>query len=161
MFSLDNTTVLTPNTTWEQRIGFIREIANATTGQPLRPSSVGLTLPAGELFPGINIANADVGAAVFTSATGPQPGGSSEGNRLTIGPSTNFANAGIFQNQFEGSTKYKWVLGRHTLAFGVTYDYAQLNVENRENNAAILTFSDFDGFLHRNAGFGQEQRHDA
>ena len=66
---------------------------------------------------------------------------------MTIGPSTNFANAGVFQNQFEGSTKYNWVLGRHTLAFGGTYDYAQLNVENRENDAAILTFNDMADFL--------------
>ncbi len=33
VFSLDNTTSLTPNATWEQRIGFIREIANASTTQ--------------------------------------------------------------------------------------------------------------------------------
>ncbi|MGA8866785.1 MAG: carboxypeptidase-like regulatory domain-containing protein, partial [Candidatus Sulfotelmatobacter sp.] len=35
LFSLDNTTVLTPNSTWENRYGFIREVANATTAQSL------------------------------------------------------------------------------------------------------------------------------
>ena len=148
MFSLDNTTVVTPNATWEQRIGFIREIANATTSQAFTPSSVGLTLPAGELFPGFEIFNADLGAG-FQST----PGGTASpitplnGHEMTIGPATNFANAGIFQNQFEGSTKYTWVLGRHTLAFGVTYDYAQLNVVNRENDAAIFSFNDMTDFL--------------
>ena len=48
---------------------------------------------------------------------------------------------------WEGSTKYNWVLGQHTLSFGLTYDYSQLNVENRENNVAILTFRDFADFL--------------
>src|ERR1700674_3671628 len=62
LFSLDNTTVLTPNATWENRYGFIREVANATTAQALKPSDVGLNLLGSTRFPGITIANADVGA---------------------------------------------------------------------------------------------------
>ena len=31
LVSIDNTTVLNPNTTWENRLGYIREVANATT----------------------------------------------------------------------------------------------------------------------------------
>lgn len=143
VFSLDNTTILTPNTTWEQRLGFIREIADATTAQALTPSDIGLTLPPGALFPGINISNADVGAQ-FSDGSTIFP---FSGNSMSIGPSTNFANAGIFQNQFEASSKYNWVVGRHSLAFGVTYDYTQLNVQNRENNVANLTFNTFSDFL--------------
>jgi hypothetical protein len=152
VFSLDNTTVLTPNTTWEQRFGFIREIANASTAQPFGPSAVGLSLPSGDLFPGIDIENADVGACVGQPpCLAPGTAGADvvkplAGNEQKIGPSSNFANAGIFQNQFEGSSKYIWVLGKHTMAFGVDYGYTQLNVENRENDAAILTFRDFEDF---------------
>ncbi|HEY4709799.1 MAG TPA: TonB-dependent receptor [Candidatus Acidoferrales bacterium] len=142
VFSLDNTTVISPNSTWEQRFGFIRQVANATTGQPFTPGSVGITLPSGALFPGINIENADAGAA--TDST-PVP--ALDGNEQKIGPSTNFANAGIFQNEFEGSSKYNWVAGRHTFSFGGTYDYSQLNVANREDQVAILTFRDFADFL--------------
>ncbi len=61
LFSLDNTTVLTPNTTWENRYGFIREVANATTSQSLTPSAVGLNLLGSTRFPGITISNADAG----------------------------------------------------------------------------------------------------
>lgn len=143
VFSLDNTTVLSPNTTWEQRFGFIRQIANATTSQSFTPSSIGITLPNGELFPGFSIDNADGGA---TLAAGGKVGIHS-GNKLTIGPSTNFANAGVFQNQLEGSSKYNWVLGKHTLSFGGTFDYAQLNVKNRENDVASFTFRTFGDFL--------------
>jgi hypothetical protein len=144
VFSLDNTTVLTPNTTWEQRFGFIRQYANASTGQPFGPSAVGLTLPsASDLFPGINIENADVGAALFGGGTVAPL----DGNEMKLGPSTNFANAGVFQNLFEWSSKYTWVLGKHTMAFGVTYDYTQFNVDNRENEAAVLTFRDMEDFL--------------
>ena len=143
VFSLDNTTVLTPNTTWEQRFGFIREIANATTSQPFAPGSVGLTLPGGDLFPGININNADAGAFNSDGSLVDPYGG----NTMAIGPSTNFANAGVFQNQFEGSSKYEWVFGRHTLSFGGTFDYTQLNVENRENDVAIFNFNTIADFL--------------
>ena len=142
VFSLDNTTVLTPNTTWEQRFGYIREIADAATAQGINPSAVGLTLPSGDLFPGINISNADTGAPTTTG-----PVSSFQGNEMRIGPSTNFANAGIFQNQFEAASKYNWVIGRHAFAFGVNFDYAQLNVENRENDVAILNFRDPADFL--------------
>lgn len=142
MFSLDNTTVLSPNATWENRYGFIREIANATTSQSLTPADVGLNLPT-NFFPGISITFADVGAALSTGGV-ITPG---NGNSMSIGPSTNFANAGIFQNQHEGSSIYHWVHQRHTLAFGGIFDYTQLNVENRENQVASLTFNDFADFL--------------
>jgi hypothetical protein len=143
VFSLDNTTVVSPNATWEQRFGFIRQIANATTGQPFGPGGVSLPLPSGLRFPGINITNADAGAFNSDGTTIP----SFQGNEEKIGPSTNFANAGVFQNMWEGSTKYNWVLGQHTLSFGLTYDYSQLNVENRESDVAILDFRDFADFL--------------
>ncbi|MGB7310584.1 MAG: carboxypeptidase-like regulatory domain-containing protein, partial [Candidatus Acidiferrales bacterium] len=123
VLSLDNTTVVSPNATWEQRFGFIRQIANVTTGQAITPGSVGLTLPNGELFPGITVDYADEGATSTTGTIAPL-----HGNTLHVGPSTNFANAGVFQNQFEGSSKYDWVLGKHTLSFGGTFDYTQFNV---------------------------------
>jgi hypothetical protein len=143
LFSLDNATVFTPNATWENRYGFIREVANATTSQSLKPADVGLNLLGGTRFPGITVSNADAGAALVGGATVP----AFHGNQLSIGPSTNFANAGIFQNQHEGSSIFHWVHGRHSLAFGGIFDYAQLNVENRENQVAILSFNSFGDFL--------------
>lgn len=143
LFSLDNTTVLTPNTTWENRYGFVREIANATTSQSLTPSAVGLNLLGSTRFPGITIANADAGALLVDGTTVPE----FHGNQMSIGPSTNFANAGIFQNEHEGSSIYHWVHGIHSLSFGGIFDYMQLNVENRENQVANISFNSFGDFL--------------
>jgi hypothetical protein len=143
LLSLDNTTVLSPNATWENRYGFIRMAANATTAQSLTPSGVGINLLGSTRFPGITISNADLGATVSGGGTVTP----FHGNNLTIGPSTNFANAGIFQNQHEFSSNYHWVHGRHSVAFGGIFDYAQLNVENRENQVASLTFNTFADFL--------------
>ncbi len=142
LFSLDNTTILSPNSTWEQRLGFVREVANATTDQALSPSDVGLNLVGSSRFPGITITSADDGA---DSASGSVP--HNHGHKMSIGPSTNFANAGIFQNEYEGSSTYRWVVGRHSMAFGGTFDYMQLNVANRENQVADLTFRNFGDFL--------------
>lgn len=143
LLSLDNTSVLTPNSTWENRYGFIREVANATTGQSLTPSAAGISLFGSTRFPGITIANADAGAPV----SGGGVVDPFHGNLMSIGPSTNFANAGIFQNQHEFSSDYHWVHGRHSIAFGGIFDYAQLNVENRENQVALLSFNNFADFI--------------
>ena len=143
LFSLDNTTVLNPNTTWENRYGFVREVANATTAQAKTPSDVGLNLLGSTFFPGITIYNADVGAALLGGGTiSPY-----SGNQMNIGPESNFANAGIFQNEHEGSSVYHWVHGRHSLSFGGIFDYMQLNVANRENQVASLSFNTFGDFL--------------
>lgn len=143
LFSLDNTTVLNPNATWENRYGFVREVANATTSQSLTPGDVGLNLLGSTYFPGITISNADVGAGLAGGGTiAPF-----NGNQMSIGPSTNFANAGIFQNEHEGSSVYHWVHGRQSLSFGGIFDYMQLNVENRENQVANFSFNSFGDFL--------------
>ena len=143
LFSLDNTTMLTTNATWENRYGFVREVANATTSQSLTPADVNLNLLGSTRFPGITIANADVGAALAGGGNVPPR----RGNQMSIGPSTNFANAGIFQNEHEGSSTFHWVRGRNSWSFGGIFDYMQLNVENRENQVANLSFNSFSDFL--------------
>lgn len=131
VFSLDNTTALTPNTTWEQKVGFVRQIANAVTGQALTPSGAGINLFGSNHFPGIFISNAHSGT----------------GSGLGIGPTNNFANAGVFQNHFDIGTNYNWLHGRHSISFGFDGDYGQLNVLNRENDVASIGFTTFSNFL--------------
>ena len=134
--SLDNTVSLTPNTTWEQRIGFIRQFANASTTQQLTPADININLLGSKFFPGFSISNA----------------GSGNGNGLRIGPANNFANAGVFQNHFQAGTNYNWSVGRHTISFGFNGDYGQLNVLNRENQVSSFTFRNFANFLTGNMG---------
>lgn len=129
--SIDNTTSVTPNLTWEQRIGFIRERAYATTSQFMQPADVGMSLLGFNLFPQVNIRNAD--NVTFTG--------------LSVGPTNNFANAGIFQNNYEAASSMQWVHGKQSLAVGFNFDYTQLNVINRNNEVARVTFADFPGFL--------------
>jgi hypothetical protein len=128
--SLDNTTAMTPNLTWEQRFGFIRELAYSAQSQFISPSSIGVNLMGKSLFPSINIHNAD---GLF--------------NQTYIGPASSFANTGMFQNNFEWASSLQWVRGRHSLSTGFNFDYTQLNVINRNEQLATLNFADFPGFL--------------
>jgi hypothetical protein len=130
VFSLDNTTSITPNLTWEQRLGFVRELAYSAQSQFLTPSDIGMSLLGKTLFPSINIHNAD---SLFDSTA--------------IGPATNFANTGMFQNNFEAASNLQWVHGRHSLATGFNFDYTQLNIVNKNDQLASVNFADFPGFL--------------
>lgn len=131
VFSLVNSTSLTPNLSWEQKFGFIREVAFANSKQALAPADVGINVLNNTLFPSTNIFNSD--PSIRSS--------------LAIGPSNNFSNAGIFQNQFSGSSGISWIYGRHTFSFGGNFERTQLNVINKNDQQSFLNFSDFPSFV--------------
>jgi len=129
--TIANTVVVNPNLTWEQRIAFTRQRAFATTAQPLAPADVGINLLGFTQFPSISVSNADP----------------TIGRSLTFGPSSNFSNAGIFQNRYSGETSVNWVLGKHSIYAGVNWDHTQLNILNLNNETAALSFNSFTDFL--------------
>jgi hypothetical protein len=127
--SVDNTTVITPNLTWEQRGGIIRQRAYGVQQQAFSPTHFGITVFTPK-FPGITIDDADAVS-----------------DALNIGPSDNFGNAGVFQNQAEGATNLIWNRGRHTITTGFNFNYTQLNVINKSSQVASLDFRDFPAFV--------------
>jgi Carboxypeptidase regulatory-like domain len=129
--SINNTVVLSPTLTWEQRIGFTRLRAYSTTAQAFTPSDFGINLFGSSVFPKIEIANADPTLA----------------NALEFGPAPSFANAGMFQNQWEYGTTLNWVKGRHTLSFGFLWDHTQLNILNNNTNTDTISFRTFLNFV--------------
>ncbi len=130
VLSIENTTVLSPRLTWEQKAGFLRMNIQSLTGQPFTPQQAGINLFGSTLSPGITI-----------------NGGGSDGNNFSIGPTSNFSNTGFVQNTFEGTSTVNWVIGRHSLSFGGNYDFTQLNIENRANQVATLTYNSLSDFL--------------
>jgi hypothetical protein len=134
VFSLMNTTVLSPNLTWDQKFGFVRMRAFAGTEQPLTPSDAGINLFNSTAFPGIYIKD--------TSGLNDNLFGSS-----SIGPNSNFANAGIYQNRWDISSNLNWVHGRHAASFGFNWNTTQLNVINKNNEVASLTFNNWPSFI--------------
>jgi Carboxypeptidase regulatory-like domain/TonB dependent receptor len=132
-FALENTTTISPNAIWTQHLGFLRERAFAHTTDGFTNSDYGMNIFGLSSVPGISITHPDNGPLLT--------------NGFAFGPASNFANAGIFQNNFEGSTKYSWTIGKHVLAFGFSWEYMQLNVRNRNNQTAELNFANFADFL--------------
>lgn len=131
VISFDNTVILTPALTWQQRAGFTRLNAYAGTTDGFTPSDFGINLPGGAQFPEIKISGAD----------------HSLGGTFTFGANPSFGNAGMYQNQWEYASTLRWVVGRHSLSFGANWDHTQLNIINNNTNSDIVGFSSFTNFL--------------
>ena len=129
--SINNTVILTPALTWEQRAGFTRLRAFSQTGQAFKPSDFGINLNGSTTFPQISIGSADP----------------TLGAGLQFGPSASFGDAGMFQNQWEYGTTLNWVKGRHTLAFGTQWDHTQLNIINDNTSTDTISFKTFLNFV--------------
>lgn len=134
VYSLTNSHIFSPKLSWDQKFGFLREIADSATSQPFGPSNIGgsgasINLFGSPLFPGIEV------------------GGFASKKTLDIGPTSNFSNTGFAQNTFEGTSNVTWVVRNHTLTFGGNYDFTQLNILNRANQVATLNFTSLKAFL--------------
>ena len=56
------------------------------------------------------------------------------------------SNTGVFQNRWQPSGDAIWTLGRHTVSFGASYSYTQLNtIDNRTSTGTVAT-DDFSQF---------------
>ena len=130
VFSLENTTILSPHISWDQKIGILRMTVQSLTGQPLTPQAAGINVFGSTLLPGITINSID-----------------SANNGLNIGPTSNFSNTGFAQNTIEATSNLNWTIGAHSLSFGGNYDFTQLNIENRANQVASLQYASIADFL--------------
>jgi len=129
--SINNTSILGPNLTWENRIGWVRMRSYANTQQPSAPSDAGINLWGIPTFPQIALGTTD----------------NNINRSLTFGPSGNFANVGMVQNKWDLNSTASWVRGRHTLSFGASWAHTQLNILNNITDAASIGFSNFSQFL--------------
>lgn len=131
VFSLENTVLLTPLVSWDQKVGFLRMTVGSYTSQPFGPGAPGINLFGSSHLPGISVRD-------FNPDTG---------RSLDIGPTSNFSNTGFAQNTFEGTSNLNWVKGTNTFSFGGNYDYTQLNILNRANQVATMSYNSLADFL--------------
>ncbi|HLY20028.1 MAG TPA: TonB-dependent receptor [Bryobacteraceae bacterium] len=127
--TISNTTILGPNLTWQQHVGFTRLRAYAATGQAFSPSDFGMNLLGAGNFPQVEITN-------VLGSSG-----------LQFGPSVSFGNAGMYQNQWEVGSSISWIKGRHTLSMGGNWDHTQLNIINNNTSTDTLGFKGFMNFV--------------
>jgi hypothetical protein len=128
---LDNTTILSPSLTWEQKLGLVRMTSYEKTEQPANPLDLGMDYFGSTMFPCLYITRGDYAT----------------GRSFTIGPSATTANAGMYQNQFTASSTVNWVHGPHTVSAGVSLDLNQLNIINRVTGVSEANFNLFTDFL--------------
>ena len=140
--SITNTQVLKPNLNIAQVFGFVREKIYSTIAQPFTPQQLGINTFGSAIFPGISIVD-------ILGNTSPQNVNSVSNVFLNIGQGSDSQGAftGVFQNRFMPSAKATWILGKHTVTFGASYSYTQLNVRDRKTNSGIISSADFSQFI--------------
>ena len=147
--SINNTQTLRPNLSISEVFGFIREKIYSTIGQPFAAQDVGINAFGSNVFPGITIVD-DLGnfSPSNTGGCSPTPCGPFNAG-LSIGSTAASQGAftGIFQNRWMPSANAIWSHGKHTLTFGGSYSYTQLNARDRRTNTGMIGFTNFENFL--------------
>ena len=147
--SISNVQSLKPNLSVVEVLGILREKIYSTVGQPFSPNNIpsangplSINTFGDKRFPGITIADSlgngsssNVGG-VFNAAM--NFGGSAAAQA---------AFTGVFQNRIMPSANATWTFGRHTVNFGGSYAYTQLNTRDDRAGYGMIGFFDFSQFL--------------
>jgi hypothetical protein len=147
VFSVINTLTLKSNLSTTQTLGYIREKIWGTNEQAFGPDSipggsagnVAINVFGSSYFPGVS---------VYNVLGDNQPLGTSTAI-LNIGPNAEgqAPNTGVFQNRISPSGNAIWILGKHTVSFGATYSYTQLNTIDKRTGAGTIATDDFSQFV--------------
>ena len=145
--SITNTYIVKTNLSTSETFGFIREKIWGDNEQPFGPSSIpggsagtaSINMFGSTYFPGISVYNV-LGAD--------QPSGESQAI-LNIGPNAEgqASNTGVFQNRWAPSGNAIWMLGKHTLSFGASYSYTQLNTIDKRTGKGTIATDDFSQMI--------------
>ena len=154
--SISNTQTLKPTLSVTETFGFIRQKVYSTVDQPFSPQSIGIDTFGSKIFPGITIVDdfgngspANTGIGGNCKGTPDSPACKVSNAALTIGQggASQGAFTGVFQNRFMPSANAIWTHGKHTVTFGGSYAYSQLNTRDRRTGQGIIGSADFGQFL--------------
>jgi hypothetical protein len=145
--AINNTYLVKPNLSTTENIGILREKTWADNEQAFGPSNVPTCANpcfntfGSNYFPGVSIYSV-LGDAAYAA------GFPSSNSILNIGPNAEGqgSNTGAFQNRIQPSTDAVWTLGRHTVSFGATYSYTQLNTIDKRTGTGSIATSDLSAF---------------
>ena len=140
--SITNTQSIRPNLSIVEVFGFIREKVYSTIGQPFTPESIGINAFGSNFFPGITIVD-DLGNSSPANANDVYNAGTTIGSTAA----SQGAFTGIFQNRWMPSANAIWNHGKHTVTFGGSYSYTQLNARDERTNTGMVGFVNWDNFL--------------
>ena len=140
--SITNTQSIRPNLSIAEVFGFIREKVYSTIAQPFGPQALGINAFGSNVFPGMTIDD-DFG--------NDSPANSNfvfnAGANIGFTAASQGAFTGIFQNRWMPSANAVWSHGRHTVTFGGSFSYTQLNARDQRTNTGSIGFLNFADFL--------------
>ena len=150
--SISNAQSIRPNLSVTEVLGILREKVYSTIDQPFTPQQFNINTFGSPYFPGITIVD-PLGLANTQYNPGPCPPPNTcpvtNLQFLTIGQGSASQGAftGVFQNRIMPSANAIWIRGRHTITFGGSYSYTQLNARDQRTNQGIISTADFSQFL--------------
>jgi hypothetical protein len=134
-----------------ETFGFIREKAYSTVSQPFTPAQFGTAC---ETLTGFDASDCTIntfGSNTFPGITITWPGNVLPSYQpvLNVGAGAlSLAGfTGVFQNRFNPSASAIWTLGKHTITFGGSFSYTQLNTRDRRNELGTIESQDINQFL--------------
>ncbi len=144
VFSINNAETISSNFNLTETLGFLREKVYVDNDQAFTPAEVGMSSAFGNYFPGITIIDA------LGYANQGEPVGEPTQPTLAIGPNAQSqgSNTGVFQNRLEPSANAIWIKGRHTVTFGGSFAYTQLNVRDLRTGKGLVTTPTFESYEH-------------
>lgn len=137
VFTLNNVNVIRANFSVSETMGAIREKLYSTNAQPFSADSIGINNLGSKYFSGVTIVD----------TLGSNTPGSLQS--LNIGPGSNQGSlTGVFQERFMPSVAAIWTKSKHTVAFGGSWSYTQLNPRDmRPGTAGTISTADFGQFM--------------
>jgi hypothetical protein len=151
VISLSHTQTVKSNLSVTETFGFIREKAYSTLSQPFTTAQFA---SACESLTGQSAADCTINTfgtpffpGISTVFTGTTATSYDYSMNIGAGASSLGALTGVFQNRFNPSANAIWTLGKHTLTFGGSFAYTQLNTRDRRNELGTIAASDFTNFM--------------
>ncbi len=142
VISISNIQTPRPNLSIVETLGYARQNIYSSVGQPFSPQQLGINTFGSTRFPGMSIVD-------ILGNSSPNNVNYVEDASLNIGQGSASQGAftGVTQNRLMPSINATWNKGRHTVAFGGTYSYTQLNTLDNRTGNGIVASADLGQFL--------------
>ncbi len=141
VFAITNTQLLKSNLSVTETLGFLREKIFVTNQQPFTSQQMGINSFGSSYFPGIAISD------ILGNESPNNPGIFNATLNIGAAPTSQAAYTGVFQNRLNPSANAIWTLGKHSLTFGGSYAYTQLNARDERTNKGIIESVDLYQFV--------------
>ncbi len=144
VISLSNIQTPRPNFSIIETVGYSRQNIFSSVGQPFAPSQLGpgINTFGSTRFPGMSIVD-------ILGNSSPNNVNYVEDASLNIGQGSASQGAftGVTQNRLMPSLNATWNHGRHTVTFGGSFSYTQLNTLDSRTGNGIIASADLSQFL--------------